>query len=129
MSLSKPRILVVDDHPDNRDILVLTLEGWGYEVVEARDGREAMAQIESVNVDLGVIDIALPFLSGREIARLIKSNLQTKHIPLLAVTALDTYENRKLCSEAGFDDFVPKPFSMAILKAKVATLLSQISRQ
>lgn len=125
MAPSKPRILVVDDHPDSRDILVLALERWGYEVVEARDGKEAMAQIESVNFDLVIIDIALPFLSGREIARSIKSNPETNRIPVLAVTALDTSENRRKCSEAGVNDFLAKPFLISDLKTKVTTLLGQ----
>lgn len=125
MTSSKPRILVVDDHPDSRLIMVMALERWGYEVVEARDGKEAMAQIGSADFDLVVIDIAMPLLSGREVARSMKSNPRTNHIPLLAVTALDTYENRKGCSEAGVNDFLSKPFSMTDLKTKVAALLGQ----
>jgi CheY-like chemotaxis protein len=125
MPISKPRILIVDDHPDSRVITVMAMERWGYEVVEARDGKEAMGQIEAVDFDLLLIDIAMPFIGGRELARSIRSNPRTKHIPLLAVTALDTSENRKLCSQAGFDDFLPKPFSMDELKAKVTTLLSK----
>jgi len=125
MPISKPRILIVDDHPDSRVIMVMAMERWGYEVVEARDGKEAMGQIEAVDFALLLIDIAMPFIGGRELARSIRSNPRTKHIPLLAVTALDTSENRKLCSQAGFDDFLPKPFSIDELKAKVTTLLSK----
>jgi CheY-like chemotaxis protein len=126
---SKPRILVVDDHPDSRDIVVLAMERWGYEVVEARDGREAMAQIESVDFNLVIIDIAMPFMSGREVARSIKSDPRTEHIPILAVTALDTSEIRKICLQAGFNDFLSKPFPIASLKAKVDALLGRINRQ
>ncbi|MBI2987106.1 MAG: response regulator [Deltaproteobacteria bacterium] len=129
MAPSKPVILVVDDHPDSRDILVLAMEKWGYEVLPARDGREAMAQIESVDFNLVIIDIAMPLVSGREVGRSIKSNPRTKHIPILAVTALDTSENRKRCLQAGFDDFLSKPFRIASLKAKVNALLGQVSRQ
>jgi len=125
MPISKPRILIVDDHPDSRVIMVMAMERWGYEVVEARDGKEAMGQIEAVDFALLLIDIAMPFIGGRELARSIRSNPRTKHIPLLAVTALDTSENRKLCSQAGFDDFLPKPFSIDELEAKVTTLLSK----
>ena len=125
MTSSKPRILVVDDHPDSRLIMVMVLEKWGYEVVEARDGKEALAQLESGNFNLVVIDIAIPFVGGREVAKLLKNNPRTKHIPLLAATALDTSENRKMCLAAGFDDFLSKPFSMGSLKAKVDALLGQ----
>ncbi len=129
MTSSKPRILVVEDHPDSRLIMVMSMERWGYEVVEARDGKEALAQLESNNFALVVIDIAMPSMSGREVAKLIKNNPRTKHIPLLAATALDTSENRKMCSAAGFDDFLSKPFSMGSLKAKVDALLGHRNPQ
>ena len=128
MTSSKPRILVVDDHPDSRLIMVMVLEKWGYEVVEARDGKEALAQLESGNFDLVVIDIAIPFVCGREVAKAIRADPRTKTIPLLAATALDTSENRKMCLAAGFDDFLSKPFSMESLKAKVDALLGQCRR-
>jgi CheY-like chemotaxis protein len=129
MTLSKVRVLVVEDHPDSRLITVLAMEKWGYEVVEARDGREALAQLESGDFNLVVIDIAIPFVSGREVAKSIKNNPETKHIPLLAVTALDTSENRKMCAAAGLNDFLAKPFSMESLKAKVGALLAQSNPQ
>jgi two-component system cell cycle response regulator len=125
----KPRILVVDDHPDSRDIITLAMERWGYEAFEARDGREAMAQIESVDFNLVIIDIAMPFVSGRDVGRSIKSNPRTNHIPVLAVTALDSSEHRKMCLQAGFDDFLSKPFALVSLKSKVETLLGRASRQ
>jgi len=124
-AISKPKILVVEDHPDSRVIMVLALERWGYEVVEARDGKEAMAQIESVNFDLAVVDIAMPFKSGLDVARSLRTNPGTKDIPILAVTALDTAKIRKTSKEAGFNDFLSKPFLMADLKWKVETLLGQ----
>ena len=129
MTSSKPRILVVDDHPDSRLIMVMALEKWGYEVVEARDGKEALAQLESGDFNLVVIDIAMPFLSGREVAKSIRNDPRTKHIPLLAATALDTSENRKMCSAAGFNDFLSKPFLIQRLKAKVEALLGQRNPQ
>lgn len=125
MTSSNPRILVVEDHPDSRLIMVMAMEKWGYEVVEARDGKEALAQLESGNFNLVVIDIAMPFLSGREVAKSIRNDPRTKHIPLLAATALDTSENRKMCSAAGFNDFLSKPFLINALKAKIEVLLGQ----
>ena len=128
MAISKPKILVVDDHPDSRVILALAMEKWGYEVVEARNGKEAIAKIRTGDFDLVVLDIALPF-NGWEVARTMKSNPRKKHIPILAVTALDTAECRKMCVDAGFNDFLPKPFSIDDLKAKVEALLRKRSRQ
>jgi CheY-like chemotaxis protein len=109
--------------------MVMALEKWGYEVVEARDGKEALAQLESGDFNLVVIDIAMPFLSGREVAKSIRNDPRTKHIPLLAATALDTSENRKMCSAAGFNDFLSKPFLIQRLKAKVEALLGQRNPQ
>ncbi len=128
-AISKPKILVVEDHPDSRDILVLAMESWGYEVVEARDGKEAMAQLESVDFNLVVLDIAMPFKSGLDVARSLRSNPRTKDLPILTVTALDTAKIRKSCKEAGFNDFLSKPFRMADLKRKVETLLGQSKRK
>ena len=125
----KPKVLVGDDHPDSRGIIVLALERWGYEVLEARDGKEAMAQIESVDFNLAVLDIAMPFKSGLDVARSMRTNPRTKDIPILAVTVLDTAKIRKSCKEAGFNDFLSKPFLMADLKRKVETLLGQSKRK
>ena len=69
------------------------------------------------------VDIALPYMSGLDVARSLKNNPRTKHIPILAVTALDTAEWRKMCVDAGCDDFLSKPFSITDLEAKVKTLL------
>ena len=129
MAPSKPVILVVDDHPDSRLIIVLAMERWGYEVVEARDGKEAMDQIEGRNFNLVVVDLAIPFMSGLDVGRSVRIDPRTKDIPILAVTALDTSESRKRCSEAGFNDFLSKPFPMTELKTKVETLLGQVSCQ
>lgn len=125
MVTGKPRILVVDDHPDSRLIIVLTMERWGYEVVEARDGKEAMAQLEGGDFNLVVVDLAIPFVSGLDVGRSVRANPRTKDIPILAVTALDNGERRKMCFAAGFNDFLSKPFSMTDLKTKVETLLGQ----
>jgi putative two-component system response regulator len=129
MAISKPKILVVDDHPDSRVILVLAMEKWGYEVVEARDGKEAMDQIKRRNFNLVVVDLAMPFMSGLDVARSMRTEPRTKDIPILAVTALATSESRKRCSEAGVSDFLSKPFSMADLKWKVEALLGQRKRK
>lgn len=126
---SKPRILVVDDHSDSRLIVVLAMETWGYEVVEARDGKEAMAQLEGGNFNLVVLDLAIPFMSGVDVGRSMRDDPRTKDIPILAVTALDSSVSRKRCFEAGFNDFLAKPFPMAELRTKVETLLGRVSRQ
>ncbi len=128
MATSKLRILIVEDHPDNRLMTVLVMETWGYEVFEARDGKEALALITLNDFNLAIIDIAMPFVSGREVGRSIKSNPRTKHIPILAVTALDDFENREMCLQAGFDDFLSKPYALGTLKTKVETLLGAVSR-
>ncbi|MBI4522690.1 MAG: response regulator [Deltaproteobacteria bacterium] len=129
MARNKYRILVVDDHPDIRAMLVLEMESSGYEVFEARDGREAMTQVESVDFDLVIIDIAMPFVSGWEVGKSIKSSQRTRHIPILAITAIDTSENHQRCLQAGFDGFLPKPFSIPDLKARVEALLGRVSPQ
>ncbi len=128
VTTSKLRVLIVEDHPDSRFVMVLAMEAWGYEVLEARDGKEALALITLDDFNLAIIDIAMPFVSGREVGRSIKSNPRIKHIPILAVTALDGFENREMCLQAGFDDFLSKPYELGALKTKVEALLGSVNR-
>jgi len=118
----KKRVLVVEDHPDTRTVLVLMMERWGFEVVEARNGREAMMVVEASDFDLMVVDMAMP-LDGFDFVRRVRARPNTKSTPILAVTALDAPGDRDRCFQAGCDDYLPKPFSFDDLKAKIDALL------
>lgn len=121
----KKKVLVVEDHPDTRSVLVLMIERWGFEVVEARNGRDALIMVEQNGFDLMVVDMAMPLVDGFEFVRRVRVQSKTANIPIIAVTALDAPEDRDRCLQAGCNDYLPKPFSFDDLKAKIDALLGE----
>ena len=117
------RILVVDDIETNRRLLEARLSAEYFEVVEAADGREAIAKAHADEPDLILLDIMMPGMDGFEACRLLKSDPATKHIPVIMVTALDQREDRIKGLEAGADDFLTKPVDDVALFARVRSLL------
>ena len=120
----KARILVVDDEEMNRDILKQLLEkGGGYEVHLAADGMEAIQLLALHQPDVVLLDVMLPIMNGIDIARRIKSDAATCHIPIVMITALQERETRVHALEVGVDDFISKPVDEAILCARVKSLI------
>lgn len=119
----KKKVLVVEDHPDTRSVLVLMMERWGFEVAEARNGRDALIMVEQNGFDLLVVDMAMPLVDGFEFVRRVRIQSKTANIPIIAVTALDAPEDRDRCLQAGCNDYLSKPFSFDDLKAKIEALL------
>jgi two-component system cell cycle response regulator DivK len=117
--MSPRRILIADDHADNRRILRDLLGSAGFQVLEATTGEEAVAQAEAAVPDLILMDIQLPGIDGYEATRRIKANPALRGIPLIVVTsyALGSDDARALA--AGADAYVAKPFSPRALLAKV----------
>jgi diguanylate cyclase (GGDEF)-like protein len=118
-------ILIVDDHPDNVDLLQDRLEARGYSTLTAQDGEEALAVVEAGQPmpDLILLDIMLPRLTGLEVARLIKGNKELPFIPIIMQTALDSTEDKVEGLDAGADDYITKPINFAELEARVRSLL------
>ncbi|MBI2352096.1 MAG: response regulator [Deltaproteobacteria bacterium] len=119
----KKKVLIVEDHPDTRSVLALVMERWGFEVAEARNGRDALIMVEQNGFDLMVVDMAMPLVDGFDFVRRVRNQLKTANIPIIAVTALDAPEDRDRCLQAGCNDYLPKPFSFDDLKAKIDALL------
>jgi diguanylate cyclase (GGDEF)-like protein len=117
------RILIVDDHEDNVELLRARLESWGFETLSARDGAEALATIESSLPDLVLLDIMMPKIDGIEVARRVKNNPDLPFIPIIMQTALDSTENKVEGLEAGADDYITKPIDFPELKARVNSML------
>lgn len=120
----KKKILVVEDHPDMRSVLVLMMEQWGFEVVESRNGREALKMVQANDFDLMVVNMIMPFVDGFGFVRTMRRRPKTKSTPVLAVTGLVAPGDRDRCLQAGCNDYLPKPFSFDDLKAKVDALLA-----
>jgi two-component system, cell cycle response regulator len=117
------RILVVDDHEDNVELLRARLESWGYRVDTARDGIEAIRSVENAPPDLILLDVMMPTVDGNEVARRLKRNPTLPFIPIIMQTALDSTESKVEGLEAGADDYITKPIEFAELKARVRSML------
>ncbi len=119
------RILAVDDDAMNRDMLLRRLDKLGYDVTEAATGREALAKVKDGNFDLILLDILMPDLDGFQTLEFIKADPRHKHIPVIMLTALDDVDSTVRCIEAGAEDYVPKPFSPVILRARITATLEK----
>jgi two-component system sensor histidine kinase/response regulator len=119
-----PRVLLVDDRPENLLALTSVLEGLDAELVQARSGAEALRRLLTEDFALIVLDVQMPTLDGFETARLIKRRQRTRHIPIVFLTAISGEPEHYLRGySAGAIDYVHKPFSPEILRAKVSVLL------
>lgn len=119
------RILCVEDNDDNIFTLHRRLTRWGHTVLIARDGREGIAMARAERPDLIVMDLNLPKLDGWEATRTLKSSDETKHIPILALTAHAMVGDRKKALDAGCDDFATKPVSFEEVRAKIEALVGR----
>jgi CheY-like chemotaxis protein len=116
-------ILIADDHDDNRELLQLLLAGAGYDVREARDGRECLAIAQDESPDLIVIDLSMPVLDGWGVFQELRADDRTRTIPCMAVTAHAELD-RNQALETGFSAYVSKPYSGEALLKTVATMLA-----
>jgi PAS domain S-box-containing protein len=117
------RLLVVEDHRENRQLLLKLLEPIGFEVRQAENGQEAIALWESFTPHLIWMDLRMPVMDGYEAARQIKSQLGSQKTVIIALTASAFEEERKTALAAGCDDFIRKPFREAEIFEKMAQYL------
>lgn len=122
--MSRPRLLLVDDRPDNLLALRAVLEPLDLDLATAGSGEEALRQLLGEEFSLIVLDVQMPGLDGFQTARLIKLREKTRHIPIIFLTAISGAEEHHIEGYAsGAIDYVYKPFEPAILRAKVAALV------
>ncbi len=117
------KILVVDDEVSLQETLTYKLEKEGYQVEVAGDGLTALELARSTNPDLVILDVMLPGMDGFEVCRTLR---QETNIPVLMLTARDDEIDRVVGLEVGADDYLPKPFSMRELIARVKALLRRV---
>jgi two-component system cell cycle response regulator DivK len=117
------RVLVIDDHEDNRRILRDLLTNAGYEVIEAVTGEEAVTSARAHSPALILMDIQLPGIDGYEATRRIKADPALRAIPIIAVTSYALSGDDRKAYEAGCDAYVSKPFSPRAFLAKVSEYL------
>ncbi|WP_306151409.1 response regulator transcription factor [Roseovarius sp. MMSF_3281] len=116
------KVLIVDDDPEIRSVLRITLKQAGYEVSEAGDGPEGLAKARNGQANLIVLDIGLPGMDGLDLCRRLRAERET---PVLFLTARDDEIDRVLGFELGGDDYVTKPFSPRELLARIKAILKR----
>jgi CheY-like chemotaxis protein len=117
-----PRVLIADDHEDSREALRALLEAFGYGVVVASNGEEAVAQARGAHPQLILMDVMMPGVDGLSATRQIRADPTLPRMPIIAVTALDEAAERML--EAGADGFVVKPIDIRSFIVRVPQWLS-----
>ena len=127
MSDRPTRILLVDDEQSIQTLLSYPLRKDGYEVIQATDGREALARFEEQPVDLVVLDVMLPQLDGLEVCRRLRSR---SAVPIIMLTAKSEEIDKVVGLEIGADDYITKPFSVREFRSRVKAALrrSELSR-
>src|SRR5215813_13554587 len=116
-------ILIVDEDPAIRDVLVQKLEALGYRTAEARNGKEALDQVARTPPDLILLDVMMPVMDGFQACRLLKDDEDTRLIPIIIMTALHAVEDRIRGAEVGADDFLTKPVDDRELEARIRSAL------
>ena len=118
------RILIVDDEPEILKMIARILSPDGYSLETARDGFDAGVKIMTFKPVLVILDLIMPGMDGFEVCRQIKTNPDTAHIKVLAVTGYDSHENRDKILAEGADAYLTKPFDKDILMQTIQTLLN-----
>jgi len=116
------KILIVDDNPRNAKLLEAILTPFGYAVMGAASGREALKKVAAEGPDIVLLDIVMPDMSGYEVCQRLKDDPATRLLPVVMLTASGEQEKVKAI-EAGADDFIPRPFNHQELLARVKSLL------
>ena len=126
--MAKETILVVDDEEDILELVRHHLKREGYEVQIATSGEKALAAARSGAIALIVLDLMLPGIDGLEVTRKLKNDPQTKHIPVLMLTAKGEESDVVAGLELGADDYITKPFSPRILLARTRAIIRRIGQ-
>ena len=124
-SARKGKILVVDDDPYNRDLLVQTLSRDGHILSTAENGEIALEMISNQAFDLVLLDIQMPGIDGHEVLRLFKGSQETALLPAIMISGLEDIDLVVECIEIGADDYLPKPCNLTLLRARVYSSLEK----
>lgn len=118
-------VLVVDDHPLSRELVVDLLEAAGYTVLQAEDGLGLLERVRTERPDLIVLDLQLPGVDGLTLARQLKADAEAREVPILAMSAHASPGRRAQVLAAGFAEFLTKPIDTQAVLSTVARLLGR----
>ena len=124
----KEKILIADDDSDILDVIRITLETEGYEVIEAHDGEEAVAMIKKSTPDLLITDFKMPKMCGDEVCRILKQDILIQHMPIIILTGKGEIIDKVQGISAGADDYIVKPFEPQELVVRVKMALRRTAR-
>jgi two-component system cell cycle response regulator DivK len=117
-------ILIVEDEPRNLKLLRDLLQRFGYEILEATDGEQGVKSAGEKMPDLILMDIMMPKMDGLEATRIIKADIKTKHIPVIALTSYAMKGDREKTIEAGCDGYIAKPIDIKEVLKTIETYLT-----
>ena len=121
--MAKERILIVEDEEDILELVTFNLAKEGYQITGVLSGEDAVRKIKSESVDLVILDLMLPGIDGLEVAKILQSDPETKHVPIIMLTAKGEETDIVTGLELGADDYITKPFSPKVLNARVRAVL------
>ncbi len=124
----QPKILVIDDEPDNFDVIEALLHQENYQLYYAASGQQGWEQIAAVQPDVILLDVMMPIIDGIEVCRQIKQHQQWRNIPILMVTALNNKKDLAKCLSGAAEDVISKPLTGLELRARVRVMV-KVSRQ
>ncbi|MFQ5769666.1 MAG: response regulator [bacterium] len=124
--MPKEKILIVEDEEDILDLVGYHIEQAGYEVLKCGDGHDALELVQQAMPDLIILDLMLPGLTGTEVCKILKQQSDTRHIPIIMLTARGEEIDRVVGFELGADDYVTKPFSPRELVLRVKAILKRV---
>jgi len=118
-----PSILVIDDEPNNFDVIEALLNDEDYQLYYSANGEEAIANLDAYNPDVILLDVMMPGIDGIEVCRQIKTMSKWVAVPIIMVTALSSKSDLANCLKTGADDFISKPVNGVELRARVQSML------
>lgn len=122
----KPKILVIDDEPEIAELVSISLETAGYDVIQAHDSMKGQALAVQMIPDAIILDLMMPIVDGFTLCQRLRREQRTAHVPILMLTALDKTKEKVGGFNAGADDYLTKPFELAELLVRVRALLRRI---
>lgn len=117
------KILIVEDNPQNMKLILMTLRPYGYNLLEATDGEEALKAVNGEKPDLIIMDIQLPKMDGLEVTRKLRQMPAFSHIPIVAATAYAMRGDEEKIMKAGCNTYLPKPINTRELPRVIAEML------